>query len=294
MGSRNETTLQGCRFLSSEHFSRLYDTFIEAFSDYVFPFALTETQFKNHINLNGVDLTRTVGYEESNRLLGFSLNGFGTWNDRPTVYDAGTGVVPFARRKGISRAMFDFMLPIFRSEGIEQFLLEVITTNTPAINLYDKLGFRSARELLLLQCDGEITPAAGSDLPGLQIREIADPNWTELRGFWDGDPSWQNSISSVMRSRTIKRMLGAYLGDKCVGYIVFSGTFGRAAQLAVHRDHRKRGIGTALLMKMQQDTASGYSLQIINADRSLENTIEFFLKRGFYERLSQYEMLKVL
>src|SRR5690349_15805018 len=112
MDNRNETALRECRFLGADYFKILYDTFIEAFSDYVFPFALTESQFKNHINLNAVDLDRTVGYVEAGRLLGFSLNGFGTWNGRRTVYDAGTGVVPSARRRGISRSMFDFMLPI--------------------------------------------------------------------------------------------------------------------------------------------------------------------------------------
>ena len=97
-----------------------------------------------------------------------------------------------------------------------------------------------------------------------------------------------------MRSRTVKHVLGAFVNDRCVGYIVFSGTFGRASQIAVQKEYRKQGIGTALLRKMQNATASGYSLQIINVDEALTDTIEFFVKRGFYERISQYEMLKTL
>src|SRR4051794_22495716 len=100
MNNLSETASRTCRFLDDSYFDALYTAFIEAFSDYVVPFALTHTQFKNHIILNGVDLDRTVGCFVDDVLVGFSLNGFGDWNGRPTVYDAGTGVRPDHRRRG--------------------------------------------------------------------------------------------------------------------------------------------------------------------------------------------------
>src|SRR4051794_4781425 len=100
MDNGNETALRQCRFLNEEYFEKLYDAFIEAFSDYVIPFALTETQFRNHLNSTAVDLNRTVGCIEDGRIVGFSLNGFGLWNGVPTAYDAGTGVLPRYRRQG--------------------------------------------------------------------------------------------------------------------------------------------------------------------------------------------------
>src|SRR5580765_279274 len=163
MDDGNKTCLMDYRFLGEDYFTKLYEAFIDAFSDYVLPFALTEAQFRNHIVLNAVDLKRTVGCIDGDKLSGFSLNGFGEWEGRSTVYDAGTGVVPSRRRQGISKAMFDLMLPVFERQGIEQFLLEVVTTNTAAIALYENLGFRKIRELALLQCDGPVSVAA--DLP---------------------------------------------------------------------------------------------------------------------------------
>ncbi len=157
MTNTNKTLSDACKFLDKDHFQKLYEAFIEAFSDYVVPFALTETQFHNHINLNAVDLNRTVGCFEGGRLIGFSLNGFGEWDGKPTVYDAGTGVIPDFRRQGVSEAMFEMMVQVFKSEGIEQWLLEVITSNVAAISLYKKLGFREVRELALLQCDIKTT-----------------------------------------------------------------------------------------------------------------------------------------
>ena len=290
MGNGNETALRQCRFLNDEYFQKLYDAFIEAFSDYVIPFALTETQFRNHINLNAVDLERTVGCVEGDRLVGFSLNGFGLWDGKQTVYDAGTGVIPDFRRLGVSEAMFELMLPVFKGEGIEQCLLEVIATNTGAISLYEKLGFHIVRELALLQCDGKID-LSGDTQQNFAMREIDNPDWAVLTTFWNGDPSWQNSVDAVNRSRKLKRILGAYLDGKLMGYIVFSSKFGRVAQLAVDKDHRNRGVGTALVQAMQVETSDGFSLQVINIDKSLTAAMSFFNNRGFYERLGQYEMV---
>jgi ribosomal protein S18 acetylase RimI-like enzyme len=290
MDNGNETALRQCRFLNDEYFKRLYDAFIEAFSDYVIPFALTETQFRNHLNSTAVDLSRTVGCIEDGRIVGFSLNGFGLWDGITSVYDAGTGVVPRCRRKGVSEAMFEMMLPVFKEEGIRQFLLEVVTTNTAAIDLYEKFGFRPVRDLALLQCDR--TPNLAADPPkNIELRAIDTPDWALLTTFWDGTPSWQNSVEAVGRSRDKKTILGAFLKGTCVGYIVFSSRFGRVAQLAVDKEHRTRGIGSALLGAMRAETAEGFSLQVINIDKSLTSAVTFFNNRGYYERLGQFEML---
>jgi|ERR1043166_3166195 ribosomal protein S18 acetylase RimI-like enzyme len=289
MGKLRETASHQCRFLNDEYFEKLYAAFIEAFSDYVIPFALTETQFRNHIRLNAVDLARTVGCFDGERLIGFSLNGFGEWEGYSTVYDAGTGVIPGFRRQGISEAMFEMMMPHFKAEGFDQWLLEVICSNTAAIRLYEKLGFHRTRQIALLQCDGEVKGVSEKP-PNVEIRDIDDPDWELLTTFWDGTTTWQNSVAAVNRSRMNKRVLGAFLDDECVGYIVSSGTFGRVAQLAVDKRFRGHGIGTALLRAIRAAAAEGFSLQIINLDKSIVSATNFFANRGFYEKIGQYEM----
>ncbi|MBV9241071.1 MAG: GNAT family N-acetyltransferase, partial [Acidobacteria bacterium] len=224
MAVLEETATQRCCFLGEEHFDALYATFSEAFSDYVYPFALTETQFRNHLLLNGVDLERTAGAFVDGRLVGFSLNGFGDWQGLATVYDAGSGVIPAYRRRYVCESMFDMMLPIFRGQGIKQCLLEVITSNTGAVRLYEKLGFRVTRELALLQCDGELrVPAPVS--ADVEIRAIEHPDWQLFRGFWDGTPSWQNSPDAIDRSQRNKTIRGAFIDGVCAGYIIYSSKF---------------------------------------------------------------------
>ena len=293
MANVNETVSGACRFLDDSYFRALHETFVAAFSDYVVPFALTETQFLNHIVLNGVDLNRSVGWLIADRLVGFSLNGFGTWNGCSTVYDAGTGVIPEKRRCGISLAMFNMMLQRFRDDGIKQFLLEVVTSNAAAISLYEKLGFRIVRSLSLLQCDERLKSDKEMP-PGVDLRPMEKPEWELFRTFWDTEPSWQNSVDALNRSNKVKRLIGAWIADRCVGYIVFSSASGRLAQLAVAHDHRHSGIGTSLVRAMQAETAEGFSLQVINIDSANIGAITFFNRLGFYERISQHEMLMAM
>ena len=291
MTKANETSSHECRFLSEDSFHQLYDTFIEAFSDYVFPFALTVEQFRGHLALNAVDITRSIGCFEGDKLVGFSLNGFGLWNGRSTVYDAGTGVVPRSRRQGASRKMFDTMMPVFERSGIEQFLLEVVTTNTAALHLYEKLGFETTRTLGLLQCDTPVTLKNGKG-NDVKLRELAEPDWTAFLKFWNAEPSWQNSQDAVDRSSDRKRIIAAYAYAECVGYVIFSAGFGRISQIAVSRELSGQGIGRRLLHEVQSMTPQGFSLQIINADMSDAGVSGFFKSLGFYERLSQYEMIR--
>jgi ribosomal protein S18 acetylase RimI-like enzyme len=292
MDKGNETAFRQCRFLNEGYFDQLYSAFSLAFSDYVIPFALTEQQFRNHLNLTAVDLKRTVACVKDERIVGFSLNGFGIWDGKRTAYDAGTGVIPGHRRQGISEEMFRVMLPEFERAGVEQILLEVITTNTNAIKLYEKLGFRAGRLLALLQRDEPLEVKA--DPQDIQLRPIEKLDWAVLSSFWDSSPAWQNSSAAIERSTKLKRVVGAFTGERCLGYVIFSEKFGRIAQLAVDRDFRRRGIGTALLGAVQGQTVEGYSLQVINIDTTLKDAMAFFEEHGFYQRLNQHEMIKTL
>lgn len=293
MDSRNETYSRRCCFLDETYFLTLYEAFIAAFADYVIPFDLSEQQFRNHIMLNAVDLESSVGIIEDEKLIGFTINGFGSWNGRRTVYDAGTGVLPEFRRRGLGLTMFDVMMPIFKSRGIEQYLLEVITTNKNAISMYEKLGFGKTRTLSLLELNTSAN-FVSDVLIDIHLRDIYEPEWNLLHSFWDGDPSWQNSVSAVERTRHQKRFVGAYHNDDCLGYIVYSTHSGRIAQIAVDHNHRGLGIGSLLIKTLLNEIDADAKPQVVNIDRSLYEAMAFFENRGFKTKLSQFEMIRAI
>ncbi len=293
MSQRNENSQLVCRFLSDEHLVLTHQKFVEAFSDYSLPFKLSLRQFENHIVLNNVDLNRSVGCFDKENLVGLSLNGFGHWKGDATVYDAGTGVVPDYRRRGISKAMFEMMCPHFSEHGFEQYLLEVITENTPAVELYKKLGFKTERELLLLETQKPIE-SVNIDRE-VEIRRIFELPEHLGESHHDSCRSWQNSPEAIDRTMHLKKILGAFENDVCVGYVVYTEGFSRISQMLVDRNFRKRGIGTRLLIEMQNDDGlKDNLLRVINLDASDKGSTGFFERRGLRRVLSQFEMYKPL
>ena len=289
----NETPAFTCRFLNEDHFDLVLEKFLEAFSDYPHRFDFDAVRFRNHINLNAVDLDRSVGCFANGEMVGFTLNGFGDWNGLPTVYDAGTGVVPKMRRRGVSKAMFDFMLPEFKAAGARQLLLEVIVGNEPAVKLYKKLGFTVNRDLLLLEAPPDQKIMARLN-PDIDVRPVPAADLDHLTGGWDGNPSWQNSNAAVKRSEPNKTILGAFLAGRFLGYIVFSTGLGRIAQLYVDQRYRKQGVGTRLLAEMRAEMKPGSPMQVLNIDKTLAWAVRFFKDLGFREVLAQHEMIKPL
>lgn len=294
MDRRNENSPITCRFLTEEDFSRVHVCFQEAFSDYLITFQLTREQLKRHILLNAVDLDLSVGCFEGEKMVGFTLNGFGMWGGKSTIYDAGTGVIPDYRRRGLSLKMFELIFPMCAERNLKQCLLEVITNNHQAVKLYEQLGFYPTRTLMLLESKRPIKAALRASEKDIEIREITQPYWGVFKTFWDGDTSWQNSVEAIERSLDLKTILGAFIGNDCVGYIVFSANLGRVAQMAVSKGHRNRGVGSKLLLAMESAAKDAESFQIINIDDSLSDAVQFLYNRGFVELLSQYEMVKPL
>ena len=293
MGFGNGTPPITCRFLNESYFGLVLEKFLEAFSDYPHPFEFDSVRFRNHINLNAVDLDRSVGCFAGDEMIGFTLNGFGEWDGKRTVYDAGTGVVPKMRRRGVSEAMFRLMLPEFKKQGAEQLLLEVIVGNDPAVKLYEKIGYKVRRDLLLLEAPPGVNIMSRLN-PDIEVRQIRAADLTGLTARWDGRPSWQNSVDAVKRSEPLKTILGAFLAGQFLGYIVFSSGLGRIAQLYVDRDYRTQGVGTRLLAAMRADMKRESPMQVLNIDKSLSESIRFFEKIGFRQVLAQHEMTMAL
>ncbi|HQU83144.1 MAG TPA: GNAT family N-acetyltransferase [Pyrinomonadaceae bacterium] len=279
------------RFLRNEDFSDIHKTFLEAYSDYVIKFQLTEAQLENHIAQNGVKLEKSVGAFADNKMIGVTLNGIGDWLGKETVYDAGTGVIPEFRKKGAGKAMFDFMTPNFKKNGFKQILLEVISHNENAFRLYKKIGFEEKRRLIFFEQKQDLKQ---KKIENLEIRELENPDWHLFEKFCDGKPSWQNSKESITRMLSTKCVLGAFSTEKLVGYGAVFSRSGTIAQLAVDRKHRGKGIALNILGEIRKRIEPKTKLRISNVDENIEGFGKFMKKCGFEEFLSQIEMVKDL
>ena len=278
------------RCLKTADFDALYECFLTAFSDYVVSMAVSREQFRQRLVRDGVDLELSVAAFDTDEMVGFSLNAPGEWRGLSTAYDSGTGVVPSHRGAGVGKNLFAYMSEVLRGQRISQCLLEVISTNTPAVGLYRKLGFEQTRRFAVFRADAKTE--LNQKKSGLQLRKLQTFDWNTLSLFWDGYPSWQNSIDAVNRAEKDCCALGAYDSDKCVGYGIVFEPAGNLMQLAVHRHHRRKGVGSSILSALQ--TELNAPLKVINIDYELDETLRFYESLGFRLVLDQLEMIKSL
>jgi ribosomal protein S18 acetylase RimI-like enzyme len=282
------------RFLTSDDLLQLHEAYLAAFSNYAIKIEPSRDQLLRVLVRNGLRWDISSGVFTDNCMVGFTANGFDYWDEQPTAYDSGTGVIPAHRRCGIALKLFELMLPRLSEQGIRQYLLEVITSNEPALNLYRRLGFAETRTLELLALDQPLrTSNREQHRDGLTILEIAVPdwNWKLLQSFWSYQPSWANSITAIERSVSSKLMLGAYLDEECVGYGIVSPASGDIPQLAVAPTHRRQGIGSALLRALHSRVTPGKTVTMTNIDSSSHETLAFSHTHGFHRVITQLEMM---
>jgi ribosomal-protein-alanine N-acetyltransferase len=94
-----------------------------------------------------------VGYIMCRIELGLSNFGFGGLQKKGHIVSV--AVLQQHRRKGIGKALVSQALENMRLYNAKQCFLEVRVTNTPAIELYKKLGFEITRTIHGYYSDGE-------------------------------------------------------------------------------------------------------------------------------------------
>lgn len=269
----------------------IHGAFIEAFSDYVEPVDLSLAQLQYMLERRGFRDYLSLGAFSENRLIGFTLNGMGEWEGVLTAYDTGTAVQKTFRKQGIATRIFEESLPLLNSYGISRYLLEVIKTNEGAVDLYRKSGFTISREFDYWESATEpLNFRSVSLAEGMSIKPIEKPDWTRLMGFWDFQPSWQNSVDSVTRKRDNMAILGAFNQDAIVAYACMENGTGDVPQLAVHPEFRRQGLATILLARLV-NLLDPPGLRVINTCADSVPVRSFLLNLGLRPGHGQYEMI---
>ncbi len=278
------------KFQSLENCSlhHLAETFNLAFAKYMIPVQLSAAQLRQKIYLDRIDLRCSAGAFAEGRCVGFIFTGCGNWQGTPTAYNAGTGVIPAFRGQRLTQQMYDFLLPIFRKENIQQALLEVIDSNEVAIHNYKALGFRQTRVFdCFIHKGGEPPKHELSD--EYQEHEVFDLH--QLKGvedFWNSRPSWQNELDGIKSAQGIFATYCISRKGEIVAYGIKDPAKGRIAQFGVHLDYRRQQLGSAIFSGLYQ--LGNPKQSIINIDQEDVATTTFLRKQGFEYYIGQYEM----
>lgn len=274
------------RLLDKTSIETLHKTFLDAFSDYQVNIALPLWKFKQMLQRRGYVSELSIGAFKNEMLVGFVLNGFRSWNGKPTVYDLGTGVIVEYRRQGITSNMLLNIKEVLKEKQVEQYLLEVIESNTSAVSLYKKQGFEIQREFTCFQLDkNKYIP-----ITTCKVEHVNRIDLGQLTDFWDFKPSWQNSIDSINAVPEEFLYSIVRLDNTIVGYGIIDKRTGDIPQIAVNRHYRGKGIARSIITDMIMNTESD-KISILNVDNESKSTNDFLLELGFENRVGQYEML---
>lgn len=262
--------------------SQILECFNDSFSDYSIPFRLNLEQLENKLYTEDVDKEISVGAFYKDQLVGFVLHGKRSTNRNKIAYNSGTGVRPNYRGQKLTRQMYDFILPILQGHNIGSVVLEVISTNTPAIKSYQSIGFKHSRDFNCYKAK-LYSDKWNNNVIITESEDIA------LHNFGKIQPSWQNSEKTIFKlGKQAKYLLAHYQNEIC-GYCVLNSSNNRIMQIAVKAHLRKKGIGSSFLRYIDQNLSN--TVSIINVDSSCEETKNFFEKNNFQKTLTQKEMI---
>lgn len=267
---------------------KILASFNHAFSDYVVPLQLSQQQFEAKLKSDRIQLSLSVGAFEGNELIAFILHGYDTSGGKNIVYNAGTGVIPEKRENHLTVKLYDYILPVLRNIGATQLLLEVITTNAPAIHTYRHIGFETKAVLHCFKGTVQVHPVSDE----WDIRELKAYHWPLLQSFWDIAPSWQNAPLALELMKDTNVSLGIFEKDALRGYVVYNPSLKRIHQLAVDANYRKRGLGRQLIAYITARYDNAFT--VINVNERSAATLQFFTGLGLQPFIQQYEMERAI
>lgn len=280
------------RSLADTPFETIYAAFNAAFADYETQW--DALQFKSMLTRRGFSPGLSFAAFEDGKIVAFTLNGTGMYNGLSTAYDTGTGTLKDYRGQGLAARIFEHSIPFLKQVGIQQYVLEVLQNNAPAVAVYRKSGFEVTREFNYFISDKEQMKGGPHEVPSgwmIESFRITDPE--ALTDFWDFSPSWQNHFESLERAADHFETVGVFDGVNLLGYCTIEPDSGDIAQLAVHKAHRRKGIASLLLQEVRQLNPHG-RFKLINTDIRCTALTAFLEAKNIPLSGRQFEMIKVL
>lgn len=271
-------------------FDTLFESFNEAFGEYEIRFNKVEVNAM--LQRRGFVPELSFGAFDGDKLVSFTFNGVGTYNGIKTAYDTGTGTIKEYGGRGLATKVFMHSIPYLKRANISRYLLEVLQHNTKAVGVYRKIGFSVTREFNYFIQKNENIVLKSKPVPSNFIVQATDLSLKEsMMECWDFIPSWQNSFESIERSLKDFIILGMFINRNLSGYCIFEPNTGDVAQIAVNKEHRRKGIASALLKEILAFNRH-HSVKAINTQVDCESITGFLQSNSIALKGKQFEMMR--
>jgi N-acetylglutamate synthase-like GNAT family acetyltransferase len=166
---------------------------------------MTVEMLSRRVRMEHIDLQLSFLADNGEKFVGFALFGL----RGREAWCGGLGVVPNFRGRGVAQQLMLEFVSRARECGVTKLRLEVLTKNTSAIRLYERVGLKVTRDLLILERtrDAECVPADSKELYDAEPDALL-PHFERLHSW---RLSWQREFASLISADALH---GVYLGDK--------------------------------------------------------------------------------
>jgi ribosomal protein S18 acetylase RimI-like enzyme len=182
--------------------------------DYMVPMPMNAARLAEYVTTYDVNLDYSlVATTQEGEMLG--VNMLGLRDDRAWI--TRLGVIPNTRRGGVGQALMENLLEQADRLSIKFVMLEVIKNNTPAYQLFLKLGFYEVGELLVLRRSPS-TPPVDPIVADAERMDRTDS--LVLVGRDRGTQPWTNQSESLFNAFEVSGMR-LTLADGSRGWMVY-------------------------------------------------------------------------
>ncbi len=196
--------------------------------DYIVPMPMNAARLREYVHNYDVDMDASAVAVEAGQILGLAMLGVRpehTWITR-------LGILPVKRRRGTGQLLTEYLIAQSRRLRRDYVLLEVIKHNVPAYQLFQKLGFREIRELLVLRRPPG--PPAGEADPYTAQRLDHDQAIDLLRRR-QSTPSWLDETPSLENAGNLAALYVA-LKTGGRGWLVYQNTVFQLGRLVLQTE----------------------------------------------------------
>jgi ribosomal protein S18 acetylase RimI-like enzyme len=269
----------------------VFEAFTIGFSDYIIKLNMPKDVFVSRFfGPEGNSLEYSHIALHGDKAVGVVLGGIKDYEGIKTMRCGTLAIHPEYRGKGISQKLMELHREVAVENNCTQLFLEVIVGNDRAINFYKKLQYEKIYDLAYFSLDNLSTIKTFVN-PHINIKKIDFVDFKNLiDNHKDYHINWQSDIDYVEKLET-SLYYAAYEGENLVGYLC-GNTMGKINFLWVHKNHRSKGVGSALLGYLCNEiTAEKLSITVPN-----NSLLEGFLKHIGFKRdsIAQYEMYLTL
>lgn len=179
--------------VSSVSLEAFAEAFTAGFSGYAIPLEIDAARLSRTLRADQYDLQHSRIAYEGDELAGMvtlAIRGEAGWC-------GGLGVVPERRGRGFGRVLTQELLKSARAAGVRRLTLEVLVGNTAAKRLYDGVGMRVVRDVLVLErVEGREAESQPREVVALEDAALAEllPHFARLHAV---APTWQRDLPSM-------------------------------------------------------------------------------------------------